>query len=131
MVQDGVNGFRVEVGDIQGFAERLARLQRDVALRQELASRAYRTIRDGGYRVEDMVQRYLALFERVLREAKRGDFCRPKDRIVPPLSLRAEVFWETWLTPPGRRFAREVKRILQNVFLKGQKGNTGAAFLER
>jgi len=84
LVRDGVNGYRVPVGDIQAFAERLATLQRLPGLRRALASQAYQTIRTEGYDVQSMIERYLMLFERVLREAETGVYRRPRGKILPP-----------------------------------------------
>lgn len=88
LVRDGVNGYRVPVGDIQAFAERLSTLQRLPTWRRELASQAYHTIRTQGYDVERMVERYLMLFERVLREAETGIYRRPRGKVLPLPSMK-------------------------------------------
>ena len=66
LVQDGVNGYRLPVGDIRSFVTRLGSLQEDVVLRSRMSREAYDTICTGGYDLDCMVQRYLELFERVL-----------------------------------------------------------------
>jgi glycosyltransferase involved in cell wall biosynthesis len=84
LVRDGVNGFVVPVGDTARFADRLEQLWTDESVRHCLSTHAYRTVRDGGYRVEEMAARYLALFERVIGEP----YARPSGRILPPPELR-------------------------------------------
>jgi glycosyltransferase involved in cell wall biosynthesis len=81
VVRDGDSGYLVPVGDVDGFAERFARLQRDPEHRRAMSSRAYRTVDEGTYRTRDMARDYQALFERVLSEA--GGYDRPRG----PLSL--------------------------------------------
>lgn len=108
LVRNGVNGYRVPVGDIRKFAERLTTLQRDVGLRREMASQAYHTIRAGGYRTEDMVQSYVTLFQRVLEQAENGSYHRPRGRILPPPSLT----WKDRLPAPVRAMGRYGKRLL-------------------
>lgn len=83
VVRDGDSGYLLPVGDIDGFAERFARLQRDPEHRRAMSSRAYRTVEEGSYRTRDMARDYEALFERVLSEAGRRTYVRPRG----PLSL--------------------------------------------
>lgn len=88
LVRHGTNGFLVPVGDIAGFTACLARLQRDPDLRRLLSESAYRTVSEGAYRVEDMVNDYLELFQRVLFEARTGRFRRPRGALNhPPASV--------------------------------------------
>jgi glycosyltransferase involved in cell wall biosynthesis len=104
LVQDGINGYRLPVGNIRGFAERLALLQRDPELRQELASRAHHTVWTGGFRLDDMAQSYLALFERVREQVRTGFYCRPPGPITPP----APQTWKDRLPVPVRALGRYV-----------------------
>ncbi len=67
LVRDGINGFRVPIGDVEAFAERIARLWRDPALGARLATAAHRTVAEGGYTTEAMVSRYLKLFDELWR----------------------------------------------------------------
>lgn len=116
LVQDGLNGFRVPVGDIQVFVERLALLQRDVALRREMASQAYQTICTGGYRMEDMVHSYITLFERVLRDAESGVYRRPKGKILPPPSLQDHASWKNVLLSASvQSLSRAGMYMLRNI----------------
>jgi hypothetical protein len=118
LVQEGVNGFKVPVGDIQAFVDRLYVLQLDVPLRRGLASQAHRTIRTGGYCVEDMVRNYLALFERVLGEIEPGDYRRPTGEILPLPWLRAEALLVDSLPAPLRSMSRAVKRAVLHPILR-------------
>jgi glycosyltransferase involved in cell wall biosynthesis len=84
LVMEGHNGYRRPVGDIAGFARVLAKLQAEPALRVRLAENARATILSGGYRVEDMADRYVELFSHVFGEVSRGSFDRPSGEIPPP-----------------------------------------------
>jgi len=108
LVQDGINGFRVPVGDIQKFVERLAILHGDTALRRELSSRAYGAIRSGGYEVQEMVQNYLKVFERVRKETEDRSFHRPGGKILPPPSLT----WRDYLPFPLQHMIGDIKHLL-------------------
>jgi glycosyltransferase involved in cell wall biosynthesis len=91
LVQNGVQGFRVPVGNIEQFADCITKLQQSVQLRQEMSRNAYRKISEGGYRTEDMVKRYVELFEKVVRDAKSGAFRRPRGRILIPAYLQVSL----------------------------------------
>jgi len=60
VVNDGENGFIVDPGDIDSFADRLQKLASDPNLLQSLATKAWETSMD--YSIERMVERYLDLF---------------------------------------------------------------------
>jgi glycosyltransferase involved in cell wall biosynthesis len=101
LIREGVNGSKVAVGDLRGFAERLAMLQRDPSLRARLSWEAARTVRDGGYRLQDMTDRYIALFGQVLDAVQISRYRRPRGRIAPPPWLP----WAGYLPAPVRRTA--------------------------
>jgi len=113
LVQDGFNGYRVPVGNVQMFAERLAILQRDVSMRREMSLNAYSAANNGSYRIEDMVERYIALFHRILEEAECGSYRRPHGRIIPPPSLK--LSWKHYLPAPALNTARWGKRMLYRI----------------
>ncbi|MBW4614359.1 MAG: glycosyltransferase family 4 protein [Desmonostoc vinosum HA7617-LM4] len=113
LVQDGFNGYLLSVGDIQGFAKCLAKLQQDINLRQQMALNAYKTVDQGTYRIRDMVESYLELFRRVLRDAESGAYCRPHGRILPPPSL--QPIWKHYLPPVVLKAARYGKRTFRKV----------------
>jgi glycosyltransferase involved in cell wall biosynthesis len=111
VVRQGETGYRVPVGDIVGFAECLAKLQADAALRQTLSSASYQAIRED-YSTEGMVAAYMSLFDRVLVEAELGEFRRSGGEILPPpnspwLSSR----YQRW---PGGGFLRYALSTLSN-----------------
>jgi glycosyltransferase involved in cell wall biosynthesis len=114
LVQNGVNGFRVPVGDIQAFVERLTLLQRDLPLRQKLSLQAYRTIASGGYQLDAMIRKYLALFERVLSDSRTGAFRRPRGKILPHPDWQTETAWKNILLSASLRSANRAGRHLLN-----------------
>ncbi|MBI2835571.1 MAG: glycosyltransferase [Acidobacteria bacterium] len=66
VVQDGENGCLVPIGDVDGFAGRLARLHADRELLRGLSERAAETLTQKRYRDETMAQCYVELFEQVV-----------------------------------------------------------------
>jgi glycosyltransferase involved in cell wall biosynthesis len=113
LVQDGVNGYRVPVGDAAAFADRLAALQRDVELRRRFAARAHATVASGGFRVEDMAEGYLRVFRRAVSDAASGAFRRPAGRIRLLPSQRAMTpTWKDWLPEPVRGVGGRCRRAL-------------------
>jgi glycosyltransferase involved in cell wall biosynthesis len=84
LIRDGVNGYRVPVGQMAMFVECLASLAGSVVVRRRMAEGARRTICTGGYRVDDMTARYLALFESVWAEVREGRFVRPAGLVSAP-----------------------------------------------
>ncbi len=95
LVEDGITGYRVPPGDTDGFAVRLASLQHDPGARLRMAEAAHRTILAKGYRTEDMISRYVALFERVMAEAQSGAYRRPRGRMPRP----PELTWRDAIPP--------------------------------
>jgi glycosyltransferase involved in cell wall biosynthesis len=83
VIRNGDTGYRVALGDIDGFAERLSKLHADPGLRQRLATNCWQAVRTR-YSQHNMVSAYLGLFERVLVEAEVGEFQRPCAEILPP-----------------------------------------------
>ena len=84
LIQNGVNGFRVPIGDIQQFAQTIAGLYQDLDRRREISLHAYRTIKERGYRTEDMVKQYIELFQQVMQEAESGVYKRPLGGVILP-----------------------------------------------
>lgn len=78
LIEDGINGFRLPVGDVYGFVDRLTRLRDDPALLAGCATRAHETIRKRGYDVERMASQYAELFENVMRLALERRFRKPR-----------------------------------------------------
>lgn len=132
LIRDGVSGFRVPVGDIGSFADRIELLRQNPVLRREMSLNAYRTIAEGGYRLQDMVDRYLALFERVLWEAERGVYQRPRGPLLaPPESVAGvqilpgnyarEIRETEWSLSWRRRFPARTNRVLDRAVRKLQR----------
>jgi len=110
LVLDGVNGCVVPVGAIDSFVDCLCKLQQNVNWYSTLSANAYASVVASGYRVEDMVQRYIELFQFVLRDAESGVYRRPPGPIVPPPSVR--LSWKDRLPVPVRALAASVKQYL-------------------
>jgi len=118
-VEDGVNGYRISVGDIQGFAERLETLQQDINLRRQMSLNAYTTVDKGSYRIQDMVDSYLEVFQRVLTEAESGAFSRPDGEILPPPFL--QPLWINYLPPLALEVFKYGKRAVNQLAFKPTK----------
>lgn len=104
VVRDGVNGLAAPVGDIDGFARRLAALERDPETHQRLAAAARATIVNGPFCIEKMANAYLALFERLEAEALRGQFRRPR-----------AFYGEPWIRKTYLRIDRNVRRLARRL----------------
>ena len=72
VVLNGDTGYLVPVGDIDAFAERLEGLYRNPQKRLAMSIRAHEQISQGGYRTQDMVARYLLLFQKVMEDSATG-----------------------------------------------------------
>jgi hypothetical protein len=84
LVCNGINGYRVPVGDLEGFWRRLEILYREPARRSQLSRAARQTAMNRGFRSEDMVEAYAALFVRIMAEAAQGAFHRPAGLLRTP-----------------------------------------------
>jgi glycosyltransferase involved in cell wall biosynthesis len=121
VVQNEVNGFCVPVGDIEAFVERLNLLHRETVLRRQMSERAYTTVSQGGYRIEDMATSYVQLFDRVMEDARSGVFRRPRGKIVPPPWLvekpkeKRNGSWKDNLPASLRSAARRAKQSLRRM----------------
>jgi spore maturation protein CgeB len=104
LVEDGVDGFRVPVGDCQGFANRLAVLHGDPARRRRMAEAAYVKAASGCYRLDHMVESYVALFRKMMAET----FHRPAGRMMAPPDLP----WQERLPGPLQSCGHAVKQLL-------------------
>lgn len=67
LIQEGRNGFTAPVGDIKAFADRIEYLHHHPVERFNISSAACSTIVEGGYLLENMVDRYLELFHKVVK----------------------------------------------------------------
>jgi glycosyltransferase involved in cell wall biosynthesis len=107
LVRDGENGFIVPVGDVAGFAARLAELHADRARLRRTGAAARATLEGGPYRVDCMVESYAAVIERVHGEAAGRAFPRRRGRTLPPPDLRP--VWRHYVPQPLRRLARRLR----------------------
>jgi glycosyltransferase involved in cell wall biosynthesis len=87
VVEPGVTGFRPEVGDIAGFAQAIARVDRDRSLLEGL-SRAVRARVEGGFNAVTRTAEYQQLF------ARWPELRRSRDqRLVLPYGSRLDRPW--------------------------------------
>lgn len=84
LVINDINGYRIPVGNIQEFTDKLSRLYHDPELRQNMSREAYNKITNGGYSIEDVTQSYIRLFHKIFEEIKEKTYCRPEGEIYPP-----------------------------------------------
>jgi len=94
LVRDDINGYRVPVGDLKGFCRQLEELYREPVRRGQLSRAARQTVIERGFRSEDMVDAYLALFGKIAAESASGTFHRPQGllRTPPYQAAGREVF---------------------------------------
>lgn len=109
LLQHEINGFVVPVGDIDGYVLHLTALYESPDLRQRVGTCARQTIIERGYRTEDMVARYRALFEDIVLQAATGNFARVRGRIAPPEYLKPETAWRGQLNVARFRFKSKFK----------------------
>lgn len=102
VIRHGENGLLAAVGDIDGFAKQLAYLYANPTHRRQMARAAQATIRRDGYGLEDMVDRYMALFQTVIRQP----FSRPHGAILPPEHLKHHRSWLTLVRHSSMQKAR-------------------------
>jgi glycosyltransferase involved in cell wall biosynthesis len=101
VVHDGKTGCLVNVGDIDGIADRLAELEKNPVLRQSMSKGAAEFIKQGEHSVDRMVDRYLDLFHHITRERAAGAFERPDPYF-------AELFVRNWQC----RIRRNMRRLM-------------------
>ena len=94
LVLDDINGYRVPVGDLEGFCRRLEMLHREPGRRRHLSHAAQQTVIERGFDSNRMVEKYSAIFAKVMAESAQGGFCRPKGLLrKPPYQVAGmEVF---------------------------------------
>lgn len=105
LITNGVNGFKVPTGDVAAFADRVAGLYADSAALARMSHEARLTISRNGYSAGEMIDRYIALIDRVSSEITSGRYRRPGDgRIADfPTSSRDRVLAPFWLLRPSLR----------------------------
>ena len=84
LVVEGVNGYRVPVGDIEHFCRRLETLYREPDRRNMFTHAAHQAVITNGLRTDDMVNAFLAVFARIMRHNEDGAFRRPQGLLRKP-----------------------------------------------
>ena len=83
LVEQGVNGFRVPVGDICGFADKFELLFQNSDLRKKMSEKSRASIINSRYSIENVAKQYIKIFEQTAHDLKTGAFARPKGKILP------------------------------------------------
>ena len=83
IVSDGKTGFRCAIGDMQAFASVVARLAANPVERVAMAERAATNVRQLGYDLETMIDRWQALFDRLETRTQSARH-RPRGMMTPP-----------------------------------------------
>jgi len=117
LVTDGFNGYLVPVGAVDIFADRLEDNYRSETIRDRLAKNAFEAVSKGGYRVEDMVDSYVDLFQRLFRDVESGVFRRPAGeiRMAPDFEKWLAPSWKDWLPLPMRTAGKHFKAALRQA----------------
>jgi glycosyltransferase involved in cell wall biosynthesis len=89
LIENGSNGFIAPVGDVARFADHLEYLYRNPEDRCRMSMEAYRTVEERGYRVHDMVDRYIDLF----RVVSTQPFARSPGPMAPPRHFHGRFWW--------------------------------------
>lgn len=91
LIRDGENGFLVPIGDHAAFAARLQLLHGDPARCERMSRAAHATVKNGGFRLEDMVDAYQRVFADAWRKVRSGAFVRPQGTLSPPPTTVAGI----------------------------------------
>lgn len=83
LVEHGVNGFRVPVGDIRDFANKFELLFQNPDLRKKMSEKSRAAIINSRYSIKNVTQQYIEIFESTAHDVKTGVFVRPKGKILP------------------------------------------------
>jgi glycosyltransferase involved in cell wall biosynthesis len=101
VVRDGHTGFRCPPGDVEAFASALAGLAAEPVRLAEMAQKAAASVRERGYDLETMVERWQALFARLEGRAQGGG--RRRGPMGPPPATLGglSIYQVTWDGFPG------------------------------
>jgi glycosyltransferase involved in cell wall biosynthesis len=108
VVNHGDNGFLVPVGDIDGFADRIAQLAGNSERLPWMSQAARRTIEASRFTVDAMAESYVALMEKIASEP----FSRPITGMLPPDELRG---LRSWLPPELPGFVRSLVQLRRRL----------------
>jgi glycosyltransferase involved in cell wall biosynthesis len=107
VIRSGENGLIAPVGDIVRFADHLEWLWKNPGECHQLGVAAEQTVRQG-FDVDTMVERYIEIFESILK----NPLPRPCGPMAPPLHLKNELTFSSWVS----RVASDPMASLQRVF---------------
>jgi glycosyltransferase involved in cell wall biosynthesis len=107
VIRSGENGLIAPVGDIVRFVDHLEWLWKNPGECHQLGVAAEQTVRQG-FDVDTMVERYIEIFESILK----NPLPRPCGPMAPPLHLKNELTFSSWVS----RVASDPMASLQRVF---------------
>jgi len=113
VVEDGRTGILIEVGDVGGFVDAIARLHGDEKLWEEM-SRASHKAASERFTVEAMGESY----KRLILDALDGRYPLPKSRRLLPAFDRALFSWRDYLPGRVRRFLGAVRIRIRGVLAR-------------
>ncbi len=119
VIREGESGFLVPVGDMDGFANRIARLAGAPTELARMGQAARHTIETGRFTLDSMARSYIDMMEHVASQP----FSRPMTRMLPPHDLRG---LRSWLPPElpnsvqsilwlKRRLQRTVRGLIKRI----------------
>jgi glycosyltransferase involved in cell wall biosynthesis len=123
IVTDQANGFVLPVGDVEGFATRLAELHADPARRTALSKAAYETVKGSRFSIESVAERYREVFDRVMDDIRTGAWHRPKP--CRPGSRTGDI-----IPPPHLQYAPDEFRLSADTVWRAA-ARTGRSMLGR
>ena len=86
LVFEGVTGYRVGIGAISDFVERIEQLQMNPEVQARISAAAFEHVYTKGFRSTDMAISYAAVVRDIWRELRTGEYKRP-----PPIIWRSPV----------------------------------------
>jgi glycosyltransferase involved in cell wall biosynthesis len=107
VIEDGMNGILVEIGDENGFANALVRLSNDRSLLKSMSKRAWETIR-ARFSYTKTGASYLELFEKCKEQRQRGER-PPRSREIDKVLLGDLPFLPILFVRPVRKILRMLR----------------------
>lgn len=87
LIDDGENGFKIPVGDIDKFADCIENLYNNRDKVRDLSTNAYQKVNSIQYKIETMTKKYIEVFNFALARKINREFIRPHGDIYPPKFL--------------------------------------------
>lgn len=114
IITDNENGLVAPVADISAFADRIEWLANNPDALQRIAASAASTA-NGSYLIDQMVNRYIDLFEQVLS----NPVLSRSGSVIPPRHIADELKWNSWLlriiSDPRASLSRVYKRFTSKM----------------